>query len=149
MQGKELLIQIENKFGKESEVYSEVQDLLNFKTKVLRYARKLDNVQETLKLDRPVKSSKALFKNSSLKSIKFIHHKLAANRAHALKYRGVDIEHYMQQVSDWSDKRNKLCTDRGWMVYLRQFMDSDLKNGKLKKIKNQSQYSLDGYVPNV
>ena len=149
MNNKELLKRIETKWDKHSEVYVAVRDLINFKVKILNYAIKSDKAQTTMKLDVEKKSGKCLFKNSKLADLEYCEKKIREHPTWSKKYKGANVSVYLQKLTDWSDKKNRLCTDRGWFVYLRQFMDSDIKNGKLIRLKNQGQFDLEGYVPQV
>jgi hypothetical protein len=51
--------------------------------------------------------------------------------AYVKKYKGANLAEYIDAVCKWSDKSGKKTTDRGWVAYIRDFMDRDLKNNSL------------------
>jgi len=76
-------------------------------------------------------SKKTIFANSKCTDINYVREKLLANKDHIERYNGVDLKYYMERVETWNDKGGKKTTARGWMAYIRQFMNSDIEAGKL------------------
>jgi len=87
---------------------------------------------------------KCVFRNSIYYDISNVRAKLMQNVNHVKKYKGVDLQHYIDELELWNDKKNKTTTDRGWFAYIRQFMNSDIEKGKLfmKKIPEKREADL-------
>jgi DNA-binding MarR family transcriptional regulator len=76
-----------------------------------------------------------LFSNSKFNDYETTKQYLAKNKKYIEKYRGVDLRYYIDAVDKWSDRKNRKTTDRGWMAYIREFMDKAIDNNNLVKLK--------------
>jgi hypothetical protein len=97
------------------------------------------HIQECIKNDKNVKEKKKakvfLFSNSKFNDYETTKHYLAKEQKYIEKYRGVDLRHYIEEVDKWSDKSGKKTTDRGWIAYIRSFMDKAIEDNKLVKLQ--------------
>ena len=84
-----------------------------------------------LKNKNEKKSTKKIFENSSFNDYDAVKNYLIKNQNFVEKYRGADLNFYIDSVLTWSDKSGKKTTDRGWIAYIRQFMNSDIEKNKL------------------
>lgn len=78
------------------------------------------------------KKSKILFKNSIYYSIEEVRNYLLKNQNYIKKYKGVDLDFYIDAVFKWSESSDTKRTDNGWIATIRTFMDSDIDKKKLK-----------------
>jgi len=102
-----------------------------------------------LKDTKKEKSTKKLFANSSWNNISAVRKKLLTRKDWTQKYYGVDLQHYIDAVDKWSDKSGKKTTDRGWIAYVRDFMDRDIKEKKLVMRKVEEKRPADLTVKEI
>jgi len=76
-----------------------------------------------------------LFSNSKFNDYDTTRNYLAKQQKYIEKYRGVDLRHYIDEVDKWSDRSGKKTTDRGWIAYIREFMDKAIENNSLVKLE--------------
>ncbi len=97
---------------------------------ILKY--KTETVQTKL-IDVPAKKrpSKTIFENSKYNDFEEVKNYFLNKPEYVKKYFGADLKYYIDSVLTWSDKDGKKTTDRGWIAYIRQFMNSDIEKNKL------------------
>jgi hypothetical protein len=97
------------------------------------------HIQECIKNDKNVKEKKKervfLFSKSKFNDYETTKYYLAKQQKYIEKYRGVDLRHYIDAVDKWSDRSGKKTTDRGWIAYIREFMDKAIENNSLVKLE--------------
>jgi hypothetical protein len=63
------------------------------------------------------------------------------------EYKTLDMEHYYQAVSDWSDSSNTKRTARGWFATVRTFIRGDKEKKRLHtKQQAQGRFNLEGAI---
>lgn len=144
MNHKKLLNDLADHWGPDSDQFNEVRKLINFKERIDKYLIKVTRelfAPGEVQVKKTPKDKKTLFRNSSLNSYEAARSYLMKNPELVQRYKGADLRHYLQEIEDWSDTSGKMTTELGWMAYLRKFMNDDLDNGSLVKIKKAQKSS--------
>jgi len=103
-----------SKLGNKSELNSEINPTYN-----------------NTNINNNTNNKKSIFRNSIYHDYDTLRNYFLNKKEYVKKYAGADLKYYIEQVEIWSDKKGKLTTNRGWLAYIRQFMNSDLENDKL------------------
>lgn len=72
--------------------------------------------------------AKTLFAQSRYTNIELVREALPE-----LVAEGVNLEHYLDAISNWSDTKDERRSDRGWLATFRQWAKTDRDKGELKK----------------
>lgn len=105
-----------------------------------------NNTNQELLFGKP-KNTKRLFENSYYNDYENVKNYLLA-KGYKDKFRGADLKYYIEKVKTWSDTSNKKTTDRGWIAYIRQFMDSDINKGSFVTLKSKVKDDLTSKLKN-
>jgi DNA-binding transcriptional regulator GbsR (MarR family) len=80
------------------------------------------------------KETNFLFKNSFWNSYENLKNLLKEDSEFIKNYGAVDLKHYIFQVDAWSESVQKKRTERGWLMTLKKWMNTDLLENKLIKL---------------
>ena len=92
-----------------------------------------NNISNTINasLQKNKGTGKMIFANSKWNDYLAVRKYFALNPEYIRKYANVDIQAYIEKVLNWGDKSGKQTTERGWIAYIRDFMNSDIEKGSL------------------
>ena len=91
-----------------------------------RKEKKKEKIEE--EVGRVVTTSKTLFSQCRYTNIELVREALPE-----LVAEGVNLEHYLDAISNWSDTKDERRSDRGWLATFRQWAKTDRDKGELKK----------------